>query len=73
MSAETPPKFNFEVGVYRPPSEGGSQSLLVRVTRKEPLALRLLVASLASKPFYPARGTLSPHKRVLPLSCLPRI
>jgi len=29
-------KYNFEVGVYRPPSEGGSYSLLLRVTRNCP-------------------------------------
>ena len=29
-------KFNFETGVYRPPSEGGSHSLLVRLTRNCP-------------------------------------
>jgi radical SAM superfamily enzyme YgiQ (UPF0313 family) len=36
MSADPAPKYDFEVGVYRPPSEGGSQSLLVRVTRNCP-------------------------------------
>ncbi len=36
MSAEPAQKYNFEVGVYRPPSEGGSHSLLVRVTRNCP-------------------------------------
>jgi len=30
------PKYNFETGVYRPPSEGGSHSLLVRVSRNCP-------------------------------------
>ena len=29
-------KFNFETGVYRPPSEGGSHSLLLRVSRNCP-------------------------------------
>ncbi len=29
-------KYNFETGVYRPPSEGGSHSLLVRVSRNCP-------------------------------------
>jgi len=29
-------KYNFEVGVYRPPSEGGSYSLLIRVSRNCP-------------------------------------
>ncbi len=29
-------KYNFETGVYRPPSEGGSDSLLVRFTRNCP-------------------------------------
>jgi len=36
MSEVTHPKYNFEVGVYRPPSEDGSFSLLVRVTRNCP-------------------------------------
>ena len=36
MSAESVPKYDFEVGVYRPPSEGGSHSLLLRVTRNCP-------------------------------------
>ena len=36
MSAQSAPKHDFEVGVYRPPSEGGSHSLLVRVTRNCP-------------------------------------
>ena len=36
MSLETSPKYNFEVGVYRPPSEGGSFSLLLRITRNCP-------------------------------------
>ena len=36
MSAEPAPKYDFEVGVYRPPSEGGSHSLLVRLTRNCP-------------------------------------
>ncbi len=36
MSAEPSQKYNFEVGVYRPPSEGGSFSLLVRFTRNCP-------------------------------------
>jgi len=36
MSAEAAIDFDFEVGVYRPPSEGGSHSLLVRVTRNCP-------------------------------------
>ncbi len=36
MSAEAALNLNFEVGMYRPPSEGGSHSLLVRVTRNCP-------------------------------------
>jgi radical SAM superfamily enzyme YgiQ (UPF0313 family) len=36
MSAEAARKFSFETGVYRPPSEGGSYSLLIRVTRNCP-------------------------------------
>jgi radical SAM superfamily enzyme YgiQ (UPF0313 family) len=36
MSAQPAQKYNFEVGVYRPPSEGGSASLLLRITRNCP-------------------------------------
>jgi radical SAM superfamily enzyme YgiQ (UPF0313 family) len=36
MSAEAAQKYDFEVGVYRPPSEGGSASLLLRITRNCP-------------------------------------
>jgi radical SAM superfamily enzyme YgiQ (UPF0313 family) len=36
MSAEAAKNYDFEVGVYRPPSEGGSDSLLIRVTRNCP-------------------------------------
>ena len=36
MTAAASQKFNFEVGVYRPPSEGGSFSLLLRITRNCP-------------------------------------
>jgi len=36
MTAELSQKYNFEVGVYRPPSEGGSFSLLLRITRNCP-------------------------------------
>jgi biotin synthase-like enzyme len=36
MSAEAARKYGFETGVYRPPSEGGSYSLLIRVTRNCP-------------------------------------
>jgi len=36
MAAEPAPKYDFEVGVYRPPSEGGSASLLLRITRNCP-------------------------------------
>jgi len=36
MSAEPVHKYDFEVGVYRPPSEGGSHSLLLRVSRNCP-------------------------------------
>jgi radical SAM superfamily enzyme YgiQ (UPF0313 family) len=36
MSAQSAANYDFEVGVYRPPSEGGSHSLLVRVTRNCP-------------------------------------
>jgi radical SAM superfamily enzyme YgiQ (UPF0313 family) len=34
--AENALKYSFETGVYRPPSEGGSYSLLIRVTRNCP-------------------------------------
>ena len=33
MTVEPARKYSFETGVYRPPSEGGSNSLLIRVTR----------------------------------------
>jgi radical SAM superfamily enzyme YgiQ (UPF0313 family) len=36
MSAEAARKYSFETGVYRPPSEGGSYSLLLRLTRNCP-------------------------------------
>jgi radical SAM superfamily enzyme YgiQ (UPF0313 family) len=36
MSVATARKYSFETGVYRPPSEGGSYSLLIRVTRNCP-------------------------------------
>ncbi len=36
MTAESSQAYNFEVGVYRPPSEGGSFSLLIRITRNCP-------------------------------------
>jgi radical SAM superfamily enzyme YgiQ (UPF0313 family) len=36
MSAQSAQKYDFEVGVYRPPSEGGSASLLLRITRNCP-------------------------------------
>ena len=36
MTAEPGRKYSFETGVYRPPSEGGSYSLLIRVTRNCP-------------------------------------
>ena len=36
MPAQPAQKYDFEVGVYRPPSEGGSASLLVRLTRNCP-------------------------------------
>ncbi len=36
MSVATAIKHDFETGVYRPPSEGGSYSLLIRVTRNCP-------------------------------------
>jgi radical SAM superfamily enzyme YgiQ (UPF0313 family) len=36
MSIATARKYDFETGIYRPPSEGGSHSLLIRVTRNCP-------------------------------------
>lgn len=36
MITESAKKCSFETGVYRPPSEGGSNSLLIRVTRNCP-------------------------------------
>lgn len=36
MSFSTEQNYSFETGVYRPPSEGGSHSLLVRLTRNCP-------------------------------------
>ncbi|MFO7716917.1 radical SAM protein [Desulfosarcina sp.] len=36
MTARADEKYAFETGVYRPPSEGGSNSLLVRLTRNCP-------------------------------------
>ncbi len=36
MTGPIPEKFAFETGVYRPPSEGGSDSLLLRLTRNCP-------------------------------------
>jgi radical SAM superfamily enzyme YgiQ (UPF0313 family) len=36
MSSQAAEKYDFETGVYRPPSEGGSSSLLVRFTRNCP-------------------------------------
>ncbi len=36
MSAQPAQKYDYEVGVYRPPSEGGSASLLLRITRNCP-------------------------------------
>ena len=36
MDMASSPKYQFETGVYRPPSEGGSASLLVRFTRNCP-------------------------------------
>jgi radical SAM superfamily enzyme YgiQ (UPF0313 family) len=36
MNSTTAGKYAFETGVYRPPSEGGSNSLLVRLTRNCP-------------------------------------
>jgi len=36
MTADTARKYDFDIGIYRPPSEGGSYSLLMRFTRNCP-------------------------------------
>jgi len=36
MNSLIPERYDFETGVYRPPSEGGSDSLLIRLTRNCP-------------------------------------
>ncbi len=36
METQTARKYDFETGIYRPPSEGGSYSLLIRTTRNCP-------------------------------------
>jgi len=36
MNVATASRYGFETGIYRPPSEGGSYSLLIRVTRNCP-------------------------------------
>jgi radical SAM superfamily enzyme YgiQ (UPF0313 family) len=36
MTSQTAQRYHFETGIYRPPSEGGSYSLLVRFTRNCP-------------------------------------
>ena len=36
MNSLIPERYAFETGVYRPPSEGGSDSLLIRLTRNCP-------------------------------------
>ncbi len=46
---------------------------LARLVSKDPLALRLLAASLGYRRFYPARGTLLPAAGLRPRPCLPRV
>ena len=46
---------------------------LARLVSRDPLALRLLVASFSYRRFYPARGSLLPVAGFKPRTCLPRI
>ena len=46
---------------------------LARLTRRDPLVLRILAASLGYERFYPARGSLLPARSFRPRPCLPRI
>lgn len=46
---------------------------LARLTRRDPLVLRFLAASLSYQRFYPARGTLLPGRSFRPRPCLPRV
>jgi len=64
-------KYNFETGIYRPPSEGGSYSLLIRVSRncpwnrcefcmmyKGPISIQLRLSATVSNPF-PANSVIT--------------
>ena len=46
---------------------------LARFIRRDPLALRLLAASLQYRRFYSARGSLVPPTGFRPRSCLPKV
>ncbi len=47
--------------------------VLARLTRRDPLALRIFASSLAYRRFYPARGSLLPARGLRPRPCLPRL
>lgn len=47
--------------------------ILARFIRRDPLALRLLLASLEYRRFYPARGSLVPPSGFKPHACLPKV
>ena len=47
--------------------------ILARLVRRDPLALRLLLASLQYRRFCPARGTLLPPAGFRPRPCLPSV
>ncbi len=47
--------------------------ILARSVRRDPLALRLLVASFGYRRFYPARGSLLPPAGFKPRPCLPKV
>jgi type IV secretory pathway VirB3-like protein len=47
--------------------------VLARFVARDPLALRLLVASFEYRRFYPARGSLAPAAGVRPRPCLPKV
>ncbi len=47
--------------------------ILARFVRRDPLALRLLAASLSYRRFYCARGSLVPPAGFRPRSCLPKV
>ena len=47
--------------------------VLARFISRDPLALRLLAASLGYRRFYPARGSLLPAAGFRPRPCLPKV